>query len=57
MRVIRRNWLREGRASGETLEKETKKIHITAAVIYLLLNAVVARGVWLAYYRVLQYYG
>jgi len=56
IRVIRRNRLREGRVSEDVLEKETKKIHITAAVIYILLAAVVALGVWLAYNRVLQYY-
>ena len=57
MRVIRRNRLREGRASEDVLEKETKKIHLTAAVIYVLLTAVVALGVWLAYHRVLDFYG
>jgi len=57
MRVIRRNRLREGRASEDVLEKETKKIHLTAAVIYVLLTAVLTLGVWLAYHRVLDFYG
>lgn len=56
IRVIRRNRLREGRASEDVLEKETKKIHLTAAVIYILLIAVVILGVWLAYNRVLNFY-
>jgi len=56
IRVIRRNRLREGGASEDILEKETKKIHITAAAIYVLLTAVVALGVWLAYNRVLDFY-
>jgi len=53
-RVIRRNRLRKGRASEDILEKETKKIHLTASVIYILLIAVVILGVWLAYHRVLE---
>ena len=56
IRVIRRSRLREVRASEEVLKKETKKIHLTAAVIYVLLTAVVALGVWLAYNRVLDFY-
>lgn len=56
MRVIRRNRLREEGASEEVLEKETKKIHLTAALIYILLTVVLALGVWLAYNRVLVFY-
>ncbi|HUT56174.1 MAG TPA: hypothetical protein VM658_22470 [bacterium] len=56
LRVIRRSRLREGRASEDVLERETQKIHLTAAVIYILLIPVVILGVWLAYNRVLQYY-
>lgn len=56
LRVIRRNRLREGQVSEDILDRETKKIHLTAASAYILIIVVLVLGVWLAYNRVLHFY-
>jgi predicted nucleic acid-binding Zn ribbon protein len=53
-RVIRRNRFRENKEPEDILEKETRKIHLTAALIYILIFITIILGVWLAYNRVLE---
>ena len=53
-RVIRRNRFRENKEPEDILEKETRKIHITAGLIYILIIITIIMGVWLAYNRVLE---
>ena len=53
-RVIRRNRFRENKEPEDILEKETRKIHLTAGIIYVFIFITITLGVWLAYNRVLE---
>lgn len=53
-RVLYRNRRMVDEESEEALEKQTRKIHITAAIIYVILTAVLILGFYLAYNRVLE---
>ncbi len=56
-RVIRRYRLWDDGAMDDVLEKDTRKIHLTAAFIYALMIGPAILGVWLAYKRVAEFYG
>lgn len=54
LRVLRRNILLKNGEPEEVLEKKSRLIHATAALIYLLMITSLVIGAWLAYNRVLN---
>ncbi|GEM_PF-1557372 len=53
-RVIRRDRFLKNNEPEKVLKKETKNIHITASITYILISVIIILGVWLAYNRVLD---